>query len=160
MKNFLFIAVIILSSCSTQQRCARLYPQQIKDSVFQWVSTETYCDSFKIPYQELVFDTTADEIPKSLVIHHSQTKGHLTQTLNIKNGKITQRCVSDSLTEYIEFQRKTFHEKELRLQTQMIPCDKKHHTGWDSFCNYFTVISVSLLFIWYIVKVCRIYFMV
>lgn len=160
MRKIIIISVfsIFIFSCATQKRCYEKYPPvvTIKDSC--WV--ETIHDSVKVfvPYQNVVFDTTLNEIPVSLVFHHTSSKGSLHQTIDIKNGRITQKCIADSLELYIEFLKNYYHEQIKIVESHIKDCDKIHRTGYDYFCRWWFLITAILLLLILIYLAVKAYF--
>jgi hypothetical protein len=152
---FLFLASG-LCSCVTQNRCNSKFPLSEKDSTSTVVTYETYWDTINIPREELSFDTSGI-VPLDIIFSHIERKGHLKQTLDIRNGKITQTCVSDSLSRYIEKLRASKTVYQVKHITKMIPCDREHRTKRDAFCLYFTGISLLLILIAFIAWLVRKY---
>lgn len=63
------------------------------------------------------------------------------------NGKVIEcLCKDDSLLLVIKGIRAD-HFAEIdstKSETRLLNCDKEHHTGWDTFCNWFTIITLSI----------------
>ena len=86
----------MFSSCSkweryVQSKCKR------NDSTYVIETTKWDTAIVYSPYEELLFDTTSNEIPPNVLIHHSEKKGNLNASFTIKNSKITFKCSEDSL---------------------------------------------------------------
>ncbi len=134
MKNIFVLTIFVnlfLSSCLTEKRCNEKYPPQISDSVKTWITSECMYDTVYVPYQELIFDT-AGVIPPSIVFHHTQNKGGLHQTIDIKAGHISVLCKEDSLKKIIEIQNKTIHEKDSRKEVMTVAI----RDGWYNFFKW------------------------
>lgn len=144
---YIFLVCQFLTSCKTVENyCNTHYPATIKDSI--WEVKEYVCehDTVPIPLRSINWDTTYD-FSQSVVLHIEKKQNGLTSILNIKNGKINVLCEADSLRMVIEQMREKDSNFELKTATKYLPCEKKHHSSWDTFCNWHTVISWILVFI-------------
>ena len=153
MRNLiLFCFIFSLCSCNIGRRyCDKHFPLEHKDSTYveaQWIH-----DTIPMPYEVISWDTVT-LIPPNIEIHHSTHKGGLIASIDISKGKLTYKCETDSLTCIIDSLKQitSYHNV---TDTKMIICDKRHHSGWDSFTNYFTIFFILIAFIWVVIKAFR-----
>lgn len=154
MRKIVIILVIIfgLSSCNAwnkyvQSKCQR------NDSTYVIETTKWDTAIVYSPYEDITFDTTSNEIPPNVVIHHSEKKGGLNASFTIKNSKITFKCSEDSLKHEIAYLQKQIESH--KVQTTYVYCEKDHVTAWLQFCFWHTILSWCLVIIWVIIKAFR-----
>lgn len=61
------------------------------------------------------------------------------------NGKKVECICSDDSLKLVIAKIRTDHYSEIysiKNETHTIDCQKRHHTGWDTFCNWFTLIGL------------------
>lgn len=144
LESALIISVgVLLQSCITQQKCNDRYPPLTKDSVYV---VESWCyDTVLVPmpYEELSFDTSG-VVPNSLEFHHKQKKGHLTQTLDIKNGVIKQDCQEEAYQDTVMALRKNI--REFKLLSSVSKPIVAYKTEWyDMLFRWWFLITALLL---------------
>ena len=143
MRIFISLVVtILLCSCVTQKRCNERYPPVQSDSIRTWITYECIVDTVYVPSNELVFDTIG-VIPHEIIFHHVQTKGHLSQTIDIHNGSLVVICNEQAYKDTVEYLRQTLHEKDSRIEFKEVPV----RDGWYNFWKMLAIVSTSLLLI-------------
>lgn len=150
MKNALRTSIILLalsfSGCATQKRCHGKWPT--KDSVSIVVERHDSIvikhDTTYVPYQDIVF---SDESPCPPQVNYSKSvkSNGLTSTVTIKDGKLTSKCIADSLKAVIE--SKDYYiltlKTELSQKVEEIPI----RDFWYNFWKVLGIVSTSLLLI-------------
>ena len=149
----IFLSIIFLISCGKWERYVQSKCHtSTHDSTYS-VETLIHDTTFvNVPYSELLFDTVANDIPYNVVIHHEEKKNGLNASFDIKHSKITFRCVQDSLKVEIDYLKKQIETVKSSTVEVFIPCDLKHHSGWDSFCNWFTGLSLFFALVWVVIR--------
>lgn len=95
---------------------------------------ETPCDTF------IKIDTTVK-------------KNGIKERIQANYKRMIFTCNDDSLKQIIKGLNQTIEKKEIVVHTEK--CNLKHHTGWDSFCNYFTIIVLVLALIYIVIKIIK-----
>ncbi len=150
---FILLTCIFLTSCSPEKRLNRLlknHPGLIheSDSIRTWITSDCYYDTVYIPYQELLFDTTGI-FPDNIVFHHSEKKGHLTQVIDIKSGKISVLCNEEAYRDSVKALKETIHEKDSRKEVVTIPVMDGWYMFWRAgfwICFTFCLIFIAGIF--------------
>lgn len=139
----ILFGAIFLTSCITQKKCNDRYPPQVRDSSY---TTETLTNCIDTVYKPgETISIPGDSIPCPDLIYHKEIKkGHLTGSVNIKNGILKFDCKSDSLEVIINTLRKEVITN--RSKTEVHTGPKEYITRWyDMFCRYATGIYTLLL---------------
>lgn len=148
MRQLLISIVLIwgLSSCVTQKRCESKFPS--KDSVSTSVM---YKDSLVFIGDTLYFAGDSTVIHDSIKCpdyYKATTKGKLTSTVTIKNGKITVVCREDSLKKILEFERTIRTKTTSEFKSEKSKPEIVYESYWyDIMCRWGFGISLIIIII-------------
>lgn len=147
---FLFISLI---GCVTQERCAERFPPRssTNDTTITIIKDSIRHDTVYIPGMELVFG--ADIPCPDAVFHKTETKGHLTGSVNIKKGKVTFKCAADSLQAIIEVKDRIITTLQSRNETVVTPPIPL--PWWVPYAGWYFVITSPLLVAWSVWRVAK-----
>lgn len=147
--------IFLFTSCNTPQHIAKMqrkYCPTTSDSLSKavakhdsivYITTDPISFGLETPCDTLV---RIDTVFKKNGIKE-EIKG------NYKHLVFT--CKDDSLKQVIEGLNTSITKKETKVVTEK--CALKHHSGWDSFCNWFTVIVLSSLGLFFGIKALKTY---
>lgn len=143
------LIALVLSSCTAfkAHQIKKWCNSTIHDSAYTEVTHILDTTFVQIPFAELTFDTTDTRLPYDITIEHKESKGSLNGSFSIKHQKVSFECNVQPYIDTVAFLRNHIKTFQSKIETKYIDCDKKHHTGWDSFCNYHTIITWCLFII-------------
>lgn len=158
MFKYLLIAsvliVSVLSSCSKYQ--AKMQKKwcnvSVHDSTYTEVTHILDTTFVQIPFSELTFDTTDTRLPYDLTIEHKENKGSLNAFFSIKHQKIKFECNVQPYIDTVAFLRDQISNYHLKVETKLIPCDRKHKTSYDYACEWIAPILLAFILIYIVIK--------
>ncbi len=109
------IFCLLFTGCITRQKCEDRYPTSTSDSLRIWVTSECFWMHDTIKGEQITWDTSGF-IPLSVNYIETHAKGHLIQTVKIKNGKLTAICNEGAYIDSLRLERKTYHETGRHLE--------------------------------------------
>lgn len=139
-----FVLTFFVQSCITEKRCNERYPPKESDSIRTWVTSDCYYVHDTILGGELLFDTSG-VIPKVVEYHHFKKVGHLSQMVDIKDGKLTVICNEQAYIDSLKIARQTIHEKDSREKIVTVPLLDGWYAFWRS--GFWILLFLVLLFI-------------
>lgn len=143
MRILLLSIVVLLLGCVTQQRCLDKFPPKVTIIEHTHDSIVTVHDTVLMPYQEVSFDTVS---PCNDTVYYFKevSKGGLTSTVEIKNGKIKQTCKADSIQAIVNAQ-KEYITKTIR--NTLKPIDIPIRDSWYYFfrAGFWILLIIVLL---------------
>ena len=151
MKNLLTLLIlsILLSSCITQNRRARICAtcpvnSVTKDSiVLIRKDTTIYITHREVEYRDTIICDPSGKVDD---LRKVVSGGGVKATISIKNNKLKVICETDSLYQVI---RNLLTERSMWSRTNSVKvlrvCEKKHKTAFDGFTLYWFWITAGFL---------------
>ena len=179
MKKYLFILLILLTGCSINKRCSRLYKicpknnnQNIKDSIVIETKIVNTIDTLfiKLPSDTVLIEKLIKtEIPLKLIKLNLDTfkdvNGIIGVSAWINNNSLgAMGWVADSgifYQYYNEAKEKTIWRKRFKEELQKNSIVKKENTSFAIFTEWwfwFSLIVLIILMLWKYIKTKFIYF--
>lgn len=121
---FILVAILVLSSCVTREKCNQLFPPQVKDSLIIQIDTIWKDSIVTIPSDSVIL---TDSVPcpdyeKEINGLRSKIK------VLIKKGKLTATCTCDSIE--MKLRLATIKEKISRFRTETRFSETKSKDSW------------------------------
>ena len=156
MRFSIIVLSLVLFSCVTEKQRAK-----ICTSCQHTDSTYTFTKDTIIKHDTLIFlsqvgDTITIPCAEKDTVIVRKNKGIRTEVRYV-NGQVKCICSDDSLKLVISKIR-TDHFAEIdsiKNEKFFVQCDKKHHTGWDTFGNYcawILIVSVLLIIVYFVAR--------
>ena len=145
----LFLSIVLLSSCITQNRRARICAtcpvnSVTKDSiVIVKQDTTIYITHREVEYRDtIICDPKGNIKDKKEVV----SGGGVKATITFKQNRLVVKCETDSLYQVI---RGLLTERSMWSRTNSVKvlrvCEKKHKTAFDGFTLYWFWITAGFL---------------
>ncbi len=169
MKKLISIGLIALFGCNSPKHIAkmqRLYCPTVSDSVTSKtiIKVERHDSTIYIttPAESIYIASPCDSLLKGKTFDIKQTQNGIKEEIKGDSKGFTFNCATDSLIDVIHGLNVKVTENNSRVETKVIQeaCTRKHHTGWDTFCNWVTIIVLSLSLLFLVWQIAKIYFKV
>ncbi len=134
------ILLLFIFGCATQKRCNEKYPIIATQQDSSWTkdSTAIRHDTIHDAGEKVIIHDTI-KCP-GLEYHAKSTKGRITETIDIHNGKIDAKCKEDSLKLIVEAKDRFIRSfnRESKTEVQKAPDYEHRATKPDIFCYVVT----------------------
>jgi len=143
-----FFALIVLSGCVTQQKCHEKFPpaSAVKDSVHVRDSVAITYVPYIIPKDSIIFH---DSVPcGDFYLDVEKKHNNITASLHIEAGKVTFKCLEDSLRAMLEQRDRTIASYESQKHDTVTDNAANNSKWYDPYCRWITLFIIVGIVVW------------